>query len=132
METTNAILLRKLSFKSQLNFGKYKNQTVQGVIDLHKKHYLQWCYYNLEGISFTDEVLDLIQVGVSERLKKPGIYTKQWEEHLRLKDQSFKGIDGFNVKRKSKKRQIASMMCKFNAMRVYSQKGVLQSKNQGH
>jgi len=66
------IKLRKLSLKSKLNFGKYKNCTVEQMIGLRKELSLISAYYKLSSISFNEEVLSML--GVTERFKinKPG------------------------------------------------------------
>ena len=54
--------LRKLSFKSKMGFGKYADLTVQEIINMQRTSYLRAIYYNLEGISFLDEVLEKLRI----------------------------------------------------------------------
>lgn len=64
-------LLRKLTEKSRLNFGKYSELTVSEVLDLRHPNYLRWCYFNLEGISFVENLLDNL-IPQEYRIDKPG------------------------------------------------------------
>ena len=69
------VLLRKLTRKSTLNFGKYADYTVDQVLTknpIDGINYLVWVYYNSSNISFVDEIL--LQLGITEenRIEKPG------------------------------------------------------------
>jgi hypothetical protein len=79
--TTASTTLRKLSYKSLMNFGKYPNMTPKQIIDIYGlqgKHYLVWCYYNLSNISFLDSILDDLLVDVKERILKPSKIDKDF------------------------------------------------------
>lgn len=65
------ILLRKLSYKSILQDGKYKNQMVKTIIKVDNR-YLVWVYFSLSKISFIDDILDDLHIPVEFRIKKPG------------------------------------------------------------
>lgn len=67
-----AILLRKLSRKSTLNFGQYADMTVQQVIDLHHHLILRWYYFNSSNITFFDDILDELSITEEYRIEKPG------------------------------------------------------------
>lgn len=67
-----APILRKLALKSEIPFGEFKGIKVQQVIDIQRLPYLRWIYYNIEGLSFIDEVLDIIGIPEEYRIKKPG------------------------------------------------------------
>jgi len=72
----DTIRLRTLSWKSFLGFGKYKELSVQQIYDLGHTAYLRYIYYNMEGISFNEEILKAIHVINSKfdnRISKPGI-----------------------------------------------------------
>ena len=58
---SSVVALRKLSFKSKMNFGKHAEQTVEHLIEANP-YYLVWVYYNMDKISFIDEVLDKLKV----------------------------------------------------------------------
>jgi hypothetical protein len=68
---SSAILLRKLTRKSILNFGKYFDLTVQQCLDTKKRKYLRWVYFNCSNITFIDELLDEFLIPVSYRFDKP-------------------------------------------------------------
>ena len=53
----DVIKLRKLAHKSVWTYGKYDGYTVANIL-ITNKIYLLWAYYNLEKISFIDEILD--------------------------------------------------------------------------
>ena len=65
-------LLKKLSKKSVFSFGKYKGCYVGQVIDLDKT-YIGYVYYNINGLSFTDDILD--ELGIKDNLviSKPSV-----------------------------------------------------------
>jgi len=63
--------LRKLTLKSTLKFGKYTDYTVQQVIDIGKKSYLAWVYYNMDRITFTEEILKDVLM-LDHFINKPG------------------------------------------------------------
>jgi hypothetical protein len=72
-------ILRTLAWKSILGFGKYKLLSIQQIFDLGHTAYLRYIYYNIEGISFNEEILTSIYViskGFDDRIKKPGINTE--------------------------------------------------------
>lgn len=66
----SAILLRTLTKKSTLTFGKYANDTIGKLLELKKGAYLAWCYYNLSNISFTEDILT--ELDLEHRIPKPG------------------------------------------------------------
>jgi hypothetical protein len=69
-------LLRLLTWKSKLMFGKYPELTISQLYIGHHTRYLRWVYYNLSGISFTDDILYKIGVVTDNRdsrIEKPGM-----------------------------------------------------------
>jgi len=66
------MIFRILTLKSRLKFGNYAQDTVKSVIGIGKKSYLRWAYYNLSHISFTDDILDEIDIPIEKRISKPG------------------------------------------------------------
>lgn len=62
--------LRTLTKKSKLGFGKYAEQTVETLTKTNRT-YLVWVYYNISGITFTDEILDN-DLSIVHRIEKPG------------------------------------------------------------
>ena len=68
----DSTILRKLSYRSMLTFGKYGELTVEEMLNLNRTRYLRWCYYNLERISFIDEILEKIGIKGEYVICKPG------------------------------------------------------------
>ena len=74
-QISDAVTLRKMSYKSIIPLGKFKGMPVQQVLDLGHTAALRWIYYNVQGLSFTDEVLRDIKVigdDFDYSIKKPG------------------------------------------------------------
>jgi len=119
----DTIRLRTLTFKSMLLFGKYANLTVQNIVDSGKTLYLVWVYYNLDGISFNEEVLKAI--GITEYINKPGSdETKTiFKEH---KYTTRTGYQYLKFKRKLSKDHIRVQTS------LEQNKGRLARYNQGH
>ena len=67
-------LLRKLTRKSMLKFGRYYDFTVQQILDtkgIKGLKLLVWYYYSSEAITFFDEILDELGIIKGIRIKKP-------------------------------------------------------------
>lgn len=126
------ILLRTLTEKSILGFGKYAEMSIRQILDLHKSVYLRWIYYNLSGITFTDEILSKIFIRKSYRIPKPGknpalneeLLTKLWN-NMDYKQQA-------HNKRRTKAEAKTSHMQLRAYDNVKFSKGRLAWKNQGH
>jgi len=125
------IRLRTLTFKSTMKFGQYAELDVARVIELGKSTYLKWVYFNIEGISFTDEVLDYLKIWPEYRIQKPGKDPEIFEQILKGKYYKFLGIEGLVSKSISKKRYKARVITNQKRRAVYSSKGYLQAKNHG-
>ena len=69
-------LLRTLTLKSEMRFGKYYDLTVGTILTRYKKHYLMWVYYNMSKITFTDDVLGSLGIIEKDRIEKPGANNK--------------------------------------------------------
>ena len=63
--------LRTMTRKSLIKFGQYADYTVDQLIQLDKRHYLRWIYYNCEQVTFTPDVLELIHINEMQ-IDKPG------------------------------------------------------------
>jgi hypothetical protein len=70
------VYLKTMTLKSIINFGKFKNHTVQRIIDLNKGYYLKQMYLNHKDLTFTDDVLKLIGITDKTKIKKPGTIKK--------------------------------------------------------
>ena len=69
------VVLRKLSLRSVMSFGKYEGYCVQQVLDsnpMYGRKYLIWCYYNLSNIGFITEVLNVLKIPENLLIEKPG------------------------------------------------------------
>ncbi len=76
------VILRKLTKKSTLDFGKYRGLSIQSVLNLGRAQYLKWCYYNLSNISFVDELID--ELNITRLIKKPGKDEELWDKHYSI------------------------------------------------
>lgn len=65
------ILLRTLTRKSKLGFGKYKERTVQQLIDSRQLLQLISAYYKLTTINYMDDILEELNITEEFRIKKP-------------------------------------------------------------
>ncbi|MFA5933624.1 MAG: hypothetical protein WC795_00130 [Candidatus Paceibacterota bacterium] len=67
-----SVTLRKLSRKSKIGFGKYKDSTVGSLID--NKYYgeLLSYYYRFDKIDFHDEIKNELMITKERRIEKPG------------------------------------------------------------
>jgi len=121
----DTILLRTLSFKSTLLFGKYSNLTVQNLIDSQKSWYLVWVYYNLSNISFSPKVLKAI--GITNIINKPGTDKDLWIKIYPFKKYTTRqGYQYLKFNRKTSKDHIR-MQCS-----TEQNKSKLAWYNQGH
>jgi hypothetical protein len=98
-----ATLLRTLSGKSPMRFGKYYDSTVNQVIGLGLDgvNYLVWVYFKCDMISFTNEVLNDLMITDELRIDKPSkspIGITKWKDKL-TDDQRLKLWHGRNRQR---------------------------------
>lgn len=129
------ILLRTLSHKSSLGFGYYGNMTIRQIIDIQKPGYLRWVYYNAEGITFADDILDEIFVHEKDRIKKPGKNPELHTETTAKKFSSLKHNDPAYFKIVSKERKNRKLKLyrkEMSRKKENFSKSILQSKNHGH
>lgn len=66
------MLLRKLTKKSIIGFGKYKELTVQDIIQLKDHKYLLWLYYFNSIIDFCEELKNELFITHERVILKPG------------------------------------------------------------
>ena len=80
---SDVTLLRTLTRKSTLKFGKYYDLTVQNVLDsqnMKGRSLLKFYYFNSSKISFVDELLDELNIPPELRITKPGNVTPdEWK-----------------------------------------------------
>lgn len=77
--------LRTLTLKSKMKFGKYVDNSVFEIIFvLFQPSYIVWTYYNMSQISFTDDILTL--VNITDKIQKPGKNVElgdKWKEEFK-------------------------------------------------
>jgi hypothetical protein len=132
----DAVLFRKMTLKSKIMFGKFNGLSVEEIIRLGRRSYLRYLYYNIEGLTFMDDVLKIIGIispddfiySYNYTIPKPGKdpeYGKEVEE-LQIKKYSFDVKSHY--KRKLKARAIGK---KIVDAKKFSKQN-LTWKNQGH
>lgn len=67
----SAILLRKLTKKSKLKFGTYKDYTVEHLFGMRKQIDLTSMYFNLSNITFMDDILEELGITSEFKIVKP-------------------------------------------------------------
>jgi hypothetical protein len=77
-----SILLRKLTKKSTLKFGKYKDYTVEHLIGMKLQKNLISIYFKLSTITFVDEILDELGITEQYRIEKPSTNTELYYKFL--------------------------------------------------
>ena len=127
-----ATLLRTLTKKSQLKFGKYHDFPVWKLLEtLNTRTYLVWVYYNSSNINFNKEVLDALFIGEDMLIDKPGKKPEMMSKYQKRLDKWMIANKGYfkasGWKRKTAKRNETN---KFYSAR--ETKGSLARKNQGH
>ena len=127
----DVIRLRTLTTKSRLGFGQYADMTIDQIIAIKKKIYLVWVYFNINGISFTDDILDAFFYDKKWLIDKPGTNPKMFEEYINRYKSKIHGVEGLAVKQKNKKRSKARYISKQASRHTETKKSVLQARNQG-
>jgi hypothetical protein len=100
----SAILMRTLTKKSKLNFGKYKDCTVEQLIGMRKQKDLISAYFKLSTINFNDEVLNEIGITEEYRIEKPNTDKEKYFEFInRFYEKPMKQHEALtNMRRKPK------------------------------
>ena len=109
-----SILLRTLTKKSTLNFGKFKDCTVSHLIGMKKKKELISAYFKLSTINFNNEVLDELGITNEWRIEKPSTDKEKYISFLIFagyeKPFKDKALDKMKAKTKNlTKRQLQSI-----------------------
>jgi hypothetical protein len=140
----DTVTLRKLAHKSVWTYGKYDGYTVKDILGIAPV-YLVWAYYNLDKISFIDEILDGFASKYKQfkRIDKPGKDPDYHESYFKFeyrnmsKSQLLNLIKGnaMNGKKSSKMLLAAYRSAKSKAIqadkREILSKSSLQSMNHG-
>lgn len=132
------ILLKKLTLKSKLDFGKFENQSIERIFEIDEK-YLVYLYYCYEKITFIDDVLDLLEIPLNLRIQKPGINLENKKEFFKrriddkVKNMSIDETNSFRLTRyhNRKKEEKVKLNIVLNKDKRRFSKNVLKLKNQG-
>ncbi len=128
---SDVTLLRKLTLKSKLNFGQYHDLSINELINLQKKAYLRWVYFNCDKITFLDEILEEIKIPLEFRILKPG---KDAIKHKELDELIKSKISGLskhiNEKKKKKYNKVKRKISVTLDKKTFS-KDSLRLKNHG-
>lgn len=121
------VLLRTLTPKSSLGFGSNGKFPISSLIK-SMPGYLKWVYYTYEGITFTEDILDLLQIPLDRRIKKPGKDPDMWRENQTIPEKISKKayLDKF-AKEKNFRKEKRYGVKEDPAI----QKGILQNMNRG-
>lgn len=132
---TDAVILRTLTNKSVLGFGQYRELTVLEIINLQKSGYLRYAYFNFYGITFTDEVLDKLNIHPKYRIHKPGTNPELFEQHHQMIHSANHTSDPMRYFKWTGRNHKIQRGRQYYREKTYfreSTKGVLQAKNHGH
>lgn len=134
-------LLRKLSLKSKLSFGKYQDNYVGQVLE-YDHSYLAFIYYNIAGLSFTDDILERLGIVDKFVIEKPGTNIETFERFRsrmisnEISELSEKNGDYYAaraiIKAQYKKRARGARYTNKMNRRTETNKAYLQAQNQGH
>jgi len=127
------VILRKLTKKTILGYGKYRELTVQSVFNIGRKEYIKWSYYNLSNITFADDILDELEIIEKNRIEKPGKNADKWDNYQEFLSNSNSTSDlEKKIRKKSYiKREKAKNSGRFARDKIYYSKGSMASRNQG-
>lgn len=128
----DVVTLRTLTEKSTLGFGRFQHDTIEKLINCKRSSYLRWIYYNIEGITFTDSVLDKILIFKPIRIKKPGkdpnfhLWKQATLNNYLTKNHPEKHLKiwAHNTKEEKTKHKL-----RIKSMKLYTKKSVLRELN---
>jgi hypothetical protein len=75
---------RTLTLKSKFGFGEHFDKTIEHLINLNKKYYIAWVYYNNDIIDYNQEIKDLIGLTKEHEISKPGRNPEYYDNHKNL------------------------------------------------
>tara|TARA_R110000796_G_scaffold243125_1_gene365550 strand:+ start:162 stop:509 length:348 start_codon:yes stop_codon:yes gene_type:complete len=111
--------LRTLTRKSKLGFGKWKDYTVQELLDLRKPLVLISPYYKLTSINYIEDVLIELKITEDYRIKKPS--SNEDEYYRFLNENGYKlesrGVSGSDIMKKKIKNLSKSQLKSINQNR---------------
>ena len=112
------ILLRKLTRKSTLKYGKYKDYTVQHLLNMRLRICLISSYFKLSTITFTDDILDELGITEEFRIPKPSKDRELYRTFL---------IEKYGTYKQPRREELEKM----KRETVSYRKGLLMSVNHG-
>lgn len=127
-------LLRTLTEKSTMGFGKFNDLRVGDLLKLGKWAYLRWVYFNCSMISFIPSVLIEIQLNKDWEILKPGIDKElgiEYEERYGSQRKRY-GLEKYVINKITKKIIKGSANRAWYRQKDYYSKGSMQRRNQGH
>lgn len=68
----DVLRLRTMARKSTFHFGKFRDISVQQVINSDRTWYLVAVYYNMGNMSYQDDILDELGICGELKIEKPG------------------------------------------------------------
>lgn len=105
------VTLRKLTKKSLVPYGMYKGHSV-GTLLQTRKDQIAYLYYNVEWITFTDEILEEMHIKGGWEIKKPGTDRHKYLKRKRaLRDWKYgdkAGLVAYHAQRRRAKKAIAA------------------------
>lgn len=75
---------RTLTLKSKFGFGEHHDKTIEHLINLNKKYYIAWVYYNNDIIDYNQEIKDMIGLTTEHEIPKPGRNTEYYEKNKNI------------------------------------------------
>lgn len=125
-------LLRKLTWKSKLGFGKYADMTVKSIF-IADRDYLGFVYYNCDMIDFCDEIKQELQlIEIAKPGKSPETKPK-WEYKVGQSMIDEQRMHYFAARKVGKKRlAYAKLVNAERSERRNTRRGILQARNHGH
>lgn len=128
----DCVLLRKLTRKSMLKFGQYRDNTVQECLTFHRYNYLRWVYFNSSMITFMDDILEEIGITEDWRIEKPGIDENKHQMLCAELEKKMHGLTKHIRHKKMKKDQrINHLIIEKQGSDKFT-KDALRRKNHGH
>ncbi len=77
-------MLRNLVLKSKLDFGYYKDYTIESILRRKDgKSYMTWLYYNASHINLTEEIIK--ELDIKDIISKPGKNPELFESKYRAR-----------------------------------------------
>jgi len=117
---------RKLTEKSFLGFGRFRDTTVSDCLLRGKKVELVSIYFNMSHITFFDNILDDLKITPEWRIQKPGVDKEKGYELIRL---AYPEEIILRKKRSDKRLHSMSLSKIENMDRVSNNKSWLMNKN---